>query len=108
MIEVKQKDSLPRGTVCTDAFGDIPVFSDRGIIKRAIIGIGRQDVLTQGLSPVDDMEIIGSSSDHIVVDLKKNTVKVGDQIRFNLTYGAQLSAMTSPYIEKIYLNEDQY
>jgi predicted amino acid racemase len=107
VIEIKQKDSLPHGTVSTDAFGNVPVFSDRGTIRRAIIGIGRQDVLIQGLSPIGKMEIIGSSSDHVVIDLKEDTVRVGDQIRFHLTYGAQLSAMTSPYIEKIYLNESK-
>lgn len=108
VIELKQKDSLPRGTVSTDAFGDVPVFLDRGSIKRAILGIGRQDVLIQGLTPVGDMEIIGASSDHVVVDLKGADIKVGDQIRFHLTYSAQLSAMTSAYIEKVYLNEGQY
>ena len=108
VIEVKLKDSLPRGTVSTDAFGDVPVFFDRGSIKRGILGIGRQDVLTQGLTPVGDMEIIGSSSDHTIVDLKGTPVKVGDQIRFHLTYSAQLSAMTSAFIEKVYLNEGQY
>jgi len=108
VIEVKLKDSLPHGTVSTDAFGNVPVFSDRGSIKRVILGIGRQDVLTQGLTPVGDMEIIGSSSDHTIVDLKGADVKVGDQIRFHLTYAGQLSAMTSTYIEKVYLNEGQY
>lgn len=108
VIEVKLKDSLPHGTVSTDAFGNVPVFSDRGSIKRAILEIGRQDVLTQGLTPVGDMEIIGSSSDHTIVDLKGTDVKVGDQIRFHLNYAGQLSAMTSTYIEKVYLNEGQY
>lgn len=108
VIEAKQKNSLPHGIVSTDAYGDVPVFFDRGIIRRAILGIGRQDVPTNGLSPVVNIEIIGSSSDHIIVDLKKNALEVGDQIRFHLTYVAQLSAMTSPYIEKVYLNENGY
>jgi predicted amino acid racemase len=108
VIEVKQKDSLPCGTICTDAFGQVPVFSDRGRIRRGILEIGRQDVLTQGLSPVGDMEIIGSSSDHIIVDLNETRVKVGETVRFHLTYGALLSAMTSPYIEPVYLNEGNY
>lgn len=108
LIEVKDKDSLPSGTIMTDAFGNVPVFSDRGKIRRGILGVGCQDVLITGLSPVEDIEIIGSSSDHIVVDLKKHPAEVGDPIRFYLTYGAQLSAMTSPYIEKVYLNAEQY
>ncbi len=104
VIEVKHKRSLPSGTICTDAFGDVSVFSDRGMIRMAIIEIGRPDVLPQGLIPVSDMEIICSSGDHLVVDLKESAAKVGDQIRFHLTYCAQLSAMTSPYIQKVYLN----
>lgn len=108
VIELKQKDSLPRGTVSTDAFGNVPVFSDRGSIRRAILGIGRQDVMTQGLTPVGDMEIIGSSSDHLIVDIKGTDVKVGDEIRFHLSYSAQLSAMSSAYIEKVYLNGEPY
>ncbi len=105
IIEAKQKNSLPHGIVGTDAYGEVPVFFDRGVIRRAILGIGRQDVPTKGLSPVGNMEIIGSSSDHMIVDLKENALNVGDQVYFYLTYVAQLSAMTSPYIEKVYLNE---
>lgn len=105
IIEIKEKESLPSGTVCTDAFGNVPVFSDRGKISRAILGLGRQDVLIQGLTPVEDMEIIGASSDHITIDLKDSSIQIGDEIHFNLTYGALVSAMTSPYIEKVYLNE---
>lgn len=104
IIEVKHKHSLPSGTMCTDAFGDVPVFTDRGMIKRAIIEIGRQDVLPQGLIPVSDVKIIGSSSDHLIVDLKESGARLGDPIRFHLTYRAQLAAMTSPYIEKVYLS----
>ena len=105
VIEVKKKGSIPCGSISTDAFGNVPVFSDRGTINRAILGIGRQDVPTPGLRPVGDVEIIGSSSDHLIVDVKESAIKVGDQIYFHLSYGAILSAMTSPYIEKVYLNE---
>ncbi len=104
VIEVKEKESLPRGTITTDAFGAVPNFADRGTITRAIVEIGRQDVLISGLTPVGDMEILGASSDHIVIDLKKMHVQTGDEIRFHMDYGAMLAAMTSPYIEKVYLN----
>ena len=29
---------------------------------------------------------------------------LGDEVRFDLDYGAMLQAMTSPYVAKIYLN----
>jgi len=102
VIESKIKPSLPYGDVCQDAFGNIPKFPDLGLIRRAILGIGLQDVLVSGLTPVSDIDILGASSDHIIINTKQSEIKVGDTVEFNLNYGALLSAMTSPYIIKIY------
>ncbi len=102
VIESKQKGSVPDGETALNAFGQVPVFHDRGQIGRAILGLGRQDVIPSGLTPQEKIEILGSSSDHIVVDTKKLSVKVGDELRFQVDYGALLTAMTSPYIKKIF------
>ena len=102
VIESKTKPSLPYGDVCQDAFGNIPKFTDLGLMKRAILGIGLQDVLVSGLMPLSDIDILGASSDHIIIDAKQLEINVGDTIGFNLNYGALLSAMTSPYLKKIY------
>jgi predicted amino acid racemase len=100
VIESKLKPSLPYGEVAQDAFGNIPSFNDIGKINRAILGIGLQDVTVSGLTPKSDIEIIGASSDHIIVDAKNTELKVGDKVEFDLNYAALLSAMTSPYIFK--------
>ncbi len=100
VIESKIKPSLPSGDVSQDAFGNVPVFQDRGKINRAILGIGLQDVLVSGLTPRADIDILGASSDHIIVDSKKVKLKAGDELEFDLNYGALLSAMTSPYVIK--------
>lgn len=100
VIESKLKPSLPYGEVAQDAFGNVPEFNDRGKINRTILGIGLQDVSVSGLTPRADMEIIGASSDHIIVDAKKTELKVGDEVEFDLNYAALLSAMTSPYVLK--------
>ena len=102
VIESKIKPSLPYGDVCQDAFGNIPKFPDLGLMRRAILGVGLQDVLVSGLKPVSDIDILGASSDHIIIDAKQSEIKAGDTVEFNLNYGALLSAMTSPYIIKIY------
>ena len=102
VIESKIKPSLPYGDIYQDAFGNTPKFHDIGKIKRALLGIGLQDVLVSGLIPIPDIDILGASSDHIIVNAKHTDIKVGDNIEFNLNYGALLSAMTSPYIIKIY------
>jgi len=102
VIESKTKPSLPYGDIGQDAFGNIPKFTDLGLMKRAILGLGLQDVLVSGLTPILDIDILGASSDHIIINAKQLDIKVGDTVGFNLNYGALLSAMTSPYIIKNY------
>lgn len=100
VIESKIKPSLPCGDVCQDAFGNVPEFQDLGLIRRAVLGVGLQDVEVSGLTPRSDIDILGASSDHIIVNTKKIELKVGNELEFDLNYGALLSAMTSPYVIK--------
>jgi ornithine racemase len=106
VIESKLKPSVPFGDQGRNAFGEIISFQDRGIIRRAIVGVGRQDILVSGLTPLKLFEILGSSSDHIILDAKKIDLKPGDEVAFSLDYGAILSAMTSPYVNKIFTFRD--
>ena len=103
VIESKIKPSIPFGEVCQDAFGNIPVFRDRGMHQRAIIALGKQDTSISGLSPDRDLEILGASSDHLVLDCKNSDLKVGVEVNFNLDYGSLLTAMTSPFIKKQFI-----
>jgi predicted amino acid racemase len=105
IIEAKTKPSVPYGDIAQNAFGHYPQFQDRGLMRRGILGVGSQDVLVNGLKPMSDIEVLGASSDHIVVDLRKTDLKVGDEVRFSLDYSALLSVMTSPYISKEYIND---
>lgn len=103
IIELKEKPSVPIGEIGMDAFGNTPTFEDKGIRKRAILAVGRQDVSVDNLNPIDEkMEILGASSDHLIVDVTdaKEDLKVGDEIRFNVEYGALLQLITSEYIYK--------
>lgn len=103
IIELKEKPSIPEGEIGFDAFGKKPSFVDKGIITRAIVGIGKQDVDFKELEPYDDgVEILGSSSDHLILNIKDNNYKVGDIIRFKVNYGSLLQLMTSNYIKKTY------
>ncbi len=103
VIESKVKPSLPFGEIGRDAFGNIPVFKDCGMHQRAIIALGKQDTLISGLSTNQDLEILGSSSDHTVIDSKNFDLKVGVGVNFNLDYGSLLMAMTSPFIKKQFI-----
>jgi len=102
VIESKLKPSKPYGDIGQDAFGNVPEFQDHGQMTRSILGIGLQDVQVSGLTPCIDINILGASSDHIILDAKKFDLKVGDEVEFNMNYGALLSSMTSPYVLKTY------
>lgn len=104
IVELKTKPSSPIGKIGLDAFGKPPVFEDRGMRLRAILGIGKQDVAADGLRPLDSgIEIVGGSSDHIILDLTEaeGEYRVGDIVSFTVGYECLLKSMTSPYVEKI-------
>ncbi len=105
VIESKLKPSVPSGVRGRNAFGESISFEDHGLMRRAIVGVGRQDVLVSGLSPVLPVDIIGSSSDHIILNTKQIDLKPGDEVAFSLNYGALLSVMTSPYVYKTYTHQ---
>ncbi len=108
VIESKKKQSLPFGEICQDAFGNLPSFKDRGICQRVIIALGRQDILISGLQSHDQLEILGSSSDHIILDSKNHNLQIGDEVNFSLDYSGLLAAMTSPFIRKQFINCNDY
>lgn len=104
IVELKDKPSVPIGVIGLDAFGQKPVFTDRGDMKRAIAAIGRQDARIDGLIPRDsEILIIGASSDHMILDVTdcKKEYKVGDLLEFDLSYGGLLSVCTSEFVSKV-------
>ncbi|MFA7572179.1 MAG: ornithine racemase Orr [Lutispora sp.] len=104
IIELKEKPSVPIGEIGVDAFGNRPTFVDRGIRKRGILAVGKQDVRIDGLTPIDsDIIILGASSDHMIIDITDSTKEytIGDIIEFTLDYGALLSTSTSDYVKKV-------
>lgn len=103
IIECKEKPSVPIGEIGVDAFRHKPVYENKGILKRAIIAIGKQDINIDSLIPIDTyIKILGASSDHMILDVSntKHDYKVGDNVEFLLTYGGIMSSSTSEYVSK--------
>ncbi len=106
IIEVKDKPTVPSGNIGMDAFGNKPSYIDKGIRRRAIAAVGRQDINPEGLTPIDkNISIFGGSSDHLLLDVSDSDKKyaVGDIVEFGVDYGCLLKAMTSTYIKKYYI-----
>ncbi len=108
VIESKRKASVPLGEICQDAFGNVPGFLDRGDHQRVIIALGRQDVQVSNLKSNNNLKIIGSSSDHIILDGENHNLEVGDEIRFSLDYGGLLATMTSPFVIKQFTDSNAH
>lgn len=104
IVEIKSKPSVPVGSVGMDAFGGVPEYIDRGIRKRAIVAVGRQDISFRGLTPLDDKaEVVGASSDHLIVDITESSQEysIGGEMKFKMDYGCLLQSMTSGYVKKV-------
>jgi predicted amino acid racemase len=108
ILELQDKPTYPVGEIGRNAFGEIPTFEDKGIRRRAICGLGRQDTDTDHIFPVvPGLTIVGSSSDHLVIDVTdaKATYAVGDIISLRCDYVGALHATTSSYVDKIIINQ---
>lgn len=101
LVELQTKPSMPIGVLGLNAFGEQVTYEDKGVMRRGIIALGRQDCVIDGLTPVDpDVSVLGASSDHTILDFTACDHCVGDIIEFTLSYGALLSLSTGQYVQK--------
>ncbi|MGB3368270.1 MAG: alanine racemase [Acidaminobacteraceae bacterium] len=94
IVEIKNKPTHPIGELYYDAFGNKPSFEDRGNKNRMILAVGRQDFGSHDklIAITENIKIIGSSSDHLIVETisENHKFKLGDIIDFELLYPALL------------------
>jgi len=106
IIECRDKPSLPIGETGFQAFGEKPLFVDRGTRRRAILALGRQDVNIDRITPMGGVTIEAASSDHLIVDVTdaagRERYRPGAIMSFLPRYPAMLACSTSRYVEKIF------
>ena len=109
IVELKEKLSLPWGTVGVDSYGKKPVFTDRGPKRlKAVCALGKQDFDPETTVPADPkMILLGASSDHLMLDLTdaEGEFHVGDPITLQLGYFSTMRAFTSGYVKKVYKDQ---
>ena len=107
VIEVKTKPSHPVGEIGFDAFGHQIQYEDRGMRKRALLGIGKCDYgdPDELLCCEPGAEVLGASSDHTILDIEDcpRDLKVGDIVEFNIKYATLVYVTNSDNIEKVYI-----
>lgn len=102
VIESKVKPSQPTGKIAQTAFGEAPQVLDLGQVTQAILAVGRQDVDPCGLQSPSGIEVMGASSDHLILVSEEEPLSIGAEVKFRLNYSAMLRAMTSPFITKVF------
>lgn len=107
VIEVDYKPSVPYGEIGKDAFGRTPQFEDKGFRKRIILAVGEQDIKPDGLKPLEEgLTVLHASSDHLIIDVTESNkeYRVGEIVKFRMSYGCALRAFTSPYVAKEFVS----
>ncbi len=106
IIEITEKPMVPIGELGANPQGEV-MEVDTALYGqthyRAILDVGLLDLDPKYLIPIkDNFEVVGASSDMLVMDLGKNKSKrkVGDLLRFRLKYMGALQLLNSDYIEK--------
>jgi predicted amino acid racemase len=107
VVEVRVKPSHPIGEIAYDAFRFQPTYEDRGDRKRAIAAVGKVDyAFPELLHPLDaGVKVLGASSDHTLIDIEdaERDIRVGDIMKFELEYGAEVFLASSHDVTKVYL-----
>ncbi|MCL2699853.1 MAG: alanine racemase [Defluviitaleaceae bacterium] len=102
IVELKEKPSHPVGEIFVDWMGNKVKYEDKGIRKKALVGLGKLDVVyTDALVPrAQGIEILGGSSDHLILDLNDDPVdrKVGDILEFDVRYSTMMYTTASQYL----------
>ena len=109
VLECRMKASHPIGELGVDAFGKKPTYIDKGMRKKALVGIGRIDVVAiDEMIPVDEgIEVLGASSDHTILDVTdyKGDLKAGDILEFYIRYTGGVYATINPGMAVEYISD---
>ncbi len=107
VIEVKLKPSHPVGEIAVDAFGHKPEYVDRGMRKRALLGIGKVDYGDiSEIFPVEEgITVLGASSDHTILDVEdyKYDIKPGDIVTFDINYASMVYLTNCRNVQIVYV-----
>jgi len=106
VVEVRTKPTHPIGDMMVNAFGEKPVFEDKGKRKRALLAVGRADFgQPDKLIPkLEGAFVLGASSDHLILDIEdcREDVETGDVLSFGLYYGPTLFLCGSDSVRKCF------
>ena len=107
VLESRVKPGPPLGRIGPDAFGhESETALPRERARYVVLAMGRRDAEPRSLRPLlDHTTVAGMSSDHTVL-LTDAPLRSGDVVEFALDYEGLVRAMTSPYVNKAFIEID--
>ena len=80
---------------------------DGKIMRRGVVSIGKQDLYTDHILPIDKrVKVLGACSDECVIDLSDaEEYKAGDFVKFRLEYDALMTLFAGNFFSKKYIGE---
>jgi predicted amino acid racemase len=107
VIESREKPGPPAGLVGPDSFGlcpDTRVPSES--TRHVLLAMGRRESEARCLHPMlPRSHVAGMSSDHTLM-ITDTPLRAGDTVDFALDYEGLVRAVTSPYVQRVFLEDD--
>jgi len=111
VLECRTKPSHPVGEIFVDAFGQRPTYEDKGLRRRALLGIGKLDMgsAPRILPREEGVVCLGGSSDHSILDVEDcpRQIKAGDIMEFDVAYTEVLFLTGGAGVTIEYLGADE-
>ncbi len=80
---------------------EVPPVADRGLVTQATLAVGQQDIDSSGLQAPNGIDVMGASSEQLILESECFELTVDAEVIFQLNYGALVRAMTSPFVTKV-------
>ncbi|WP_224732698.1 alanine racemase [Francisella sp. SYW-9] len=75
-------------------------------VYQSILAFGNQDIVSNGIKCLSEYNIIGATSDHLVINSANKLIPVGTELHFVIDYNSLLRAMISPLVNKFFIPDD--
>ncbi|NIZ63131.1 amino-acid racemase [Sedimentitalea sp. CY04] len=103
VIETKIKSKPVPLKLSDPALSALSLMPRHHWITRSILAIGLQDTNPAGLVFPAAITLIGSTSDHIVVETTNCPLSIGSEVALQVNYSALVRAMAAPDVTKVVL-----
>ncbi|WP_380055513.1 alanine racemase [Falsihalocynthiibacter sp. SS001] len=105
VIEAETKSVAPVVALVDPAIAILRLVPKQRDTTRLILALGKQDTDIEGLIMPFAHDLIGATSDHLVIGTESAAFEVGSEVKFQMNYSALMHAMAAPDVETALIHE---